>query len=216
MSEILWTELQNKIKDMFSNATMKSFKDVLEKDKNGWNWILSFHNLTTETALIAHTKFIFKLTEDKKELRKKDFLYLKDLNCLYKIVRFDDLESLRDQINEIFTQDIFGKNLLAISQLLVSPEMNINQIFYDKKIEGYSIFNFSYEPKTAIVPCQNFMMEFKFNINNLYDVQLTIRKEKDFKIIFKYGESIEEHYEKDLIVLPSLIVTYVQKNFKNK
>jgi hypothetical protein len=215
MSEILWTDLQTKIKDIFENATMIDFKDVLEKDKNGWNWILSFQNLRTDTALIAHTKFIFKLNEEKTELRKNDFLYLKDLNCLYKIVKFDDLESLRDQIHEIFTQDLFGDNLLAISELLVSPEMNINQVFYDRKIEGYSIFNFAYEPKAAIVPCQDFMMEFEFNVNNKYDITLTIRKEDDFHITFKHGEDIEEHNEEDLKKLTELIVIYVQKNIES-
>lgn len=214
MSNILWSDLQQKIKQIFENSTMKDFKDVLEKDKNGWNWILSFQNLRTETALIAHTKFIFKLNNDKKELRKNEFLYLKDLNCLYKIVKFDDLESLKDQINEIFMQDIFGENLLSISELLVSPEMNINQKFYDRKIDGYSVFNFSYEPKSPLVACQDFMMEFEFNINNQYDISLTIRKEDKFHITFKHGDEIEEHKEEDLKNLTELIVTYVQKNIE--
>lgn len=216
--KILWTELQKKIKDIFSNAKMKKFKDVLEKDANGWNWILSFHNLETIEAMVVHTKFIFKLTEDKQNIRKNEFLYLKDMDCLYKIVSFKDLEDLRNQISEILSQDLFGENMLAVSQFMISPAMTMNQFFYDKKIQGYSIYDFQYEPKIAIVPCQELKLEFKFNVNNIDDVDMVIEKIKDenFKITFYHNQEENEVFTKSLKNLKNEVGTYIQKNLETK
>lgn len=213
-NKLLWTELQKKIKDIFSNTKVKKFKDVLEKDKNGWNWILSFHNLYGENYLIVHTKFIFKLTEDKQNIRKNEFLYLKDMDCLYKIVNFVDLEDLRNQINEILMQDLFGENMLAISQFMISPAMTMNQHFYDKKIQGYSVFDFQYEPKIAITPCQELKLEFKFNVNNNNDVDMVIEKikDKDFMITFYHNGEETEVHTKTLKNLIGEVATYIQKN----
>lgn len=213
-NKILWTELQKKIKDIFSEAKMKKFKDVLEKDVNGWNWILSFHNLETIEALVVHTKFIFKLTDDKTKIRKNEFLYLKDMDCLYKIVSFSDLEDLRNQINEILRQDLFGENMLAISQFMISPAMTMNQFFYDKKINNYSIYDFQYEPKVAITPCQELKLEFKFNVNNKDDVDMNIEKikEQDFKITFYHNNDKHEIHTKSLKNLKDEVGTYIQKN----
>ena len=217
-NKILWTELQKKIQDIFSNAEVKKFKDVLEKDINGWNWILSFHNLVGENYIIIHTKFIFKLTEDKKNLRKNDFLYLKDIDCLYKIVNFSDLENLRSQIHEILSQDLFGENILSVSQFMISPAMTLNQHFYDKNIEGYSIFDFQYDPKIAITPCQELKLEFKFNVNNIDDVDMVIEKIKDgdFKISFYHNKNEKTTHIKSLKNLKEEVGTYIQKNLEKK
>ena len=217
-NKILWTELQKKIKDIFSNAKVKKFADILEKDKNGWNWILSFHNLTTDNAIVIHTKFIFKLTEDKMNLRKNDFLYLKDMDCLYKIVSFKDLEDLRNQINEILVQDLFGENMLAISQFMISPAMTMNQHFYDKKLQGYSVFDFQYEPKIAIAPCQELKLEFKFNVNNNDDIDMVIEKikDEDFKITFYHNKEEVVKHTKSLKNLAAEVSTYIQKNLEKQ
>ena len=187
--KIKWVELQERIKLIFTNAKVKSFKDVLEKDSNGWNWILNFEDLRTETALIVHTKMIFKLDDTQEYLRKLDFLYLKDINCLYKIIKFESLGDLENIIFDIINQDMFGKNLMALSDFLIEPEFNINQYFYKNKIENVSVFTFEYLPKKTIIPCQDLEFNFKFNINNTQDVHLRIKKinKEKYKLIFTYS-----------------------------
>ena len=187
--DIKWVELQSRIKLIFDGDKMRNFNDILEKDINGWNWILNFEDLRTDDALIIHTKLIFKLDKNKEFLRKLDFLYLKDINCLYKIIKFESLGDLERIIKQILSENLFGKNLMAISKFLYEPENNINKYFYDNKIEGYSVFSFEYLPEKTIIPCQDLEFNFKFNVNNTQDIGMKIKKvnKEDFNIIFTYN-----------------------------
>jgi hypothetical protein len=202
--KISWIDLQERIKLIFSGDKVRLFKDILEKDTNGWNWILNFDDLRTDKALIVHTKMIFKLSPDQKFLRKLDFLYLKDINCLYKVIRFDDLGDLENSIKLILNDNLFGKNLLAISELLIEPEININKYFFDNRIEKYSIFSFDYTPVKVVIPCQKLEFNFKFNVNNTQDVEMKIKKsgKEKFNIIFSYNSEkwITEQHELNNLV----------------
>jgi hypothetical protein len=185
---IKWVDVQKMIKHIFSTSKMRNFKDVLEKDVKGWNWVLDFEDLRTDTSLIIHTKFIFKLDEKKEFLRKLDFLYLKDINCLYKIVSFDSSGHLENSIKEILNKNLFGENLMSLSQFLIEPDRNMNQYFYEHNIKGVSIFSFIYEPFKEIVPCQDMEFNFKINVNNVYEIKMKILKKKKgvFDIIYSH------------------------------
>lgn len=187
-TNIKWVDLQKRIKTIFSDSKTRSFEDILEKDENGWNWILDFEDLRTNNALIIHTKMIFKLDAKQENLRAMNFLYLKDINCIYKIVKFDSLGDLEDAINEIINQDMFGENLMAISEFLIEPEVSINKYFFDNKIEGFSVFSFQYTPVKNIIPCQKLEFNFSFNVNNTQDVKMSIKKirKEKFNIIFTF------------------------------
>ncbi len=209
--KIKWVDLQKTIELIFQGAKLRTFKDVLEKDGNGWNWILNFEDLRTDTALIVHTKMIFKLDDSKQYLRKLNFLYLKDINCLYKIVQFSSLGGLETTIKNILNKDMFGKNLMAISDFLIEPEQNINKYFYENKKEGVSIFSFIYTPIKAIVACQNLEFNFKFNINNTQDVEMQIKKvsKEKFKIIFTYSGEKWETEQSELNNLVEVVGKFV-------
>lgn len=216
MENIKWVDLQNRIKILFSNSKVRKYDDILEKDVNGWNWILSFDDLRTDTSLIIHTKFIFKLTDNKEFLRKNDFLYLKDLNCLYKIIRFDDLDEFEKSILKILKDNLFGNNLLELSKLLVEPEITINDYFFKQKMNNFSVFSFEYKPDNDIQPCQDLKLDFSFNINGSTDIIMKIIKEKKgkYNIIFTFGGKswITELSElKDLV---DLIYSFVKKNLR--
>lgn len=187
MEDIKWVELQNNIKLLFSSFKMRSFNDVVEKDVNGWNWILNFEDLRTESSLIIHTKFIFKLDKSKEKLRKLEFLYLKDLNCIYKIIKFDDFEELNKIILKILKEDLFGVNLKSLNEFLIEPERNINSYLFEHDIKDKSVFLFEYKTEKTVVPCQKIELNFNFNINNTIDVDMKIKKIKTdkFKVIFK-------------------------------
>jgi hypothetical protein len=209
-----WVELQEKIKIIFEDTHMHRFKAVVEKDKNGWNWILNFHKLTNDSTLIIHTRLIFKLDDSQTNLRSLEFLYLYDLNCKYKLVKFANLDDLESKINGIFSENKFGQNILVLSDLMVSPEQSINKYFYENKIEGYSVYEFDYHPEFVVIPCQKLSMDFKFNVNNKNDVTLDLRKENSqkFKLTFKHLDKSEVIELDDLSSLVKTIGLYIERN----
>lgn len=215
--KIKWVDLQQTIKMIFEGAKVRTFKDVLEKDGNGWNWILNFEDLRTENALIVHTKMIFKLDESQEFLRVLNFLYLKDINCLYKIVKFTSLGDLEATIKEILNQDMFGKNLMAISEFLIEPEVSINKYFYENKKEGFSIFSFQYTPIKVIVPCQELEFNFVFNVNNTEDVEMKIKKigKEKFNIIFSYSGDKWETQQEELNNLSEVVGKFVSEKLNS-
>jgi hypothetical protein len=209
--KIKWLDLQKMIKLIFETSKMRSFKDVIEKDVNGWNWVLDFEDLRTDTSLIIHTKFIFKLDDKKEFIRKNDFLYLKDINCLYKIVSFESLGDLENTIKKILNDNMFGNNLMRLSEFLIEPEVNINKYFYENDIKGISVFSFMYEPVKEIVPCQDMEFNFKININNTDIIKMRILKKKKglFEIIFTHNEESWIIKQENLENLTEIVCKFV-------
>lgn len=183
---IKFIELQEMIKSYFLDAKVRNFKDTIEKDVNGYNWVLSFYDLRTPKCLIAHTRFIFKLDENKENIRKNDFLYLKDLNCVYKIIKFEDISNLELIINKILVENMFGNNIVELSKFLTEPETLVNNILYDKKIKDKSLFTCEYLPNSVVIPCQKLEFNFKLNIDGKEEIDMLIKKENknDFEFIF--------------------------------
>ncbi len=215
MSAIKWVDLQKAIKHIFSESEIRKFKDVVQKDGNGYNWYLSFHDLRTRESIVIHTKMIFKLTEDQETLRKNEFLYLKDINCKYEIVSFNNLGELETVINEILTQNMFGDDIVSLSEFLIEPERNINSYFSDKNIEGYTVFEFEYFPNESIVACQDILFEFDFNVNNNQDVKLVVKKNKMYEYKFKTGGKVYTIRKNDLTDIHNTIGEFIQKYLNN-
>jgi hypothetical protein len=213
-----WVDVQERINIIFDTSRIQKMDTVLEKDKNGWNWILTFHRIETETTKILHTKFIFKLDEDKKKLRASHFLYLFDLNCKYHVIRFNDLTDMDTKIRRILLQpnQYFGHNLQALNDFIVSPAQAVNNYLYKKNVTDLSIFAFDYAPEEVIVPCQKLELPFKFNIDNRYDVMLVIKKVKDekFNLTFDYQSETETVALDDLTNLVGAVGEYIKRTLK--
>lgn len=214
---IKWVELQKKIHEIFGDSEVRKFKDVVTKDVNGYNWILSFHDLRDRNSIIIHTNFIFKLSEDKQTLRKNEFLYLKDINCLYEIVSFDNLGELEAVINEILVQNMFGQDIINLSEFIIEPERLINNVFTTKNIEGYTIFDFQYYPSKAIGQCQDTIFEFDFNVNNNQEVKLKLKKidKNSYKFKFETGGKIYTTSKSDITNMAETIALFTQKYLDN-
>jgi hypothetical protein len=217
MSTIKWVELQKTIQEIFTDSEVRKFKDVVTKDGNGYNWILSFHDLRDRNSIVIHTNLIFKLSEDKQTLRKNEFLYLKDINCLYEIIKFENLGELEAVINEILIQNMFGQDIISLSEFIIEPERLINNTFATENIEGYTVFEFEYYPSQAIGQCQDTIFEFDFNVNNNQDVKLKIRKEGKSKYKFKFesGGKIYSTTTSSLDDIAKTISLFIQKYLDN-
>ena len=216
MKKITWEALQTTFKAIFKDAKMKDSKDVLEKDPNGWNWIVKFDMLENPTSLILHTKFIFKLDSTQKYLRANEFFYLSDLNCKYRFQRFTDLANLAELINNILMNDRFGKNLLAVSEFMISPSKAVNKYFYEHEVNSLSVYDADFKPQVNFVPCKSFKMHFKFNINNKHDITMVIQqdsKDGDFNLHFTSGKEKETVTVEDLTTLAKSVAAYAQRKF---
>jgi hypothetical protein len=213
-----WTELQERINIIFDTTRIQKMDSVMEKDKNGWNWILTFHRIETETTKILHTKFIFKLDEKKTKLRASHFLYLYDLNCKYHVIRFNDLTEMDTKIRRILLQpnEYFGKNLAILNDFIISPAQAVNNYLYKKEITDLSIFAFDYAPEEIVVPCQKLELRFKFNVDNRHDVMLLIKKTEDAKytLTFEHQEESEQVILDDLTNLVGAIGEYIKRTLR--
>lgn len=210
MSDIKWGDLQEKIKFIFSTSQVKHFDDKIDDDVNGYNWILSFQELRNEMTIILHTKLIFKIDKDKKYLRKNEFLYLYDLNCKYRIVKFDSLTDLENIIFRIMRDNTFSDDMVSLSEFLIEPEIIINEYFRKEEIDGITIFELRYIPSN-LMNCNDMELLFKGNINNSTDFNLTIKKDKDFIITLTYEGSTYNKTIKDLSDLSNSIGSLFKK-----
>lgn len=206
-NKIEYVELQKVIKDYFKDAKVKKFKNSLSKDPNGYNWVITFHELRTDSALICYTKFIFKLDKDKKYVRKTEFLYLRDLPNKYRIVKYNDLNDIKKILDDILTQNMFGEYTTEISEFLSEPERHINNYFSSKEIFEYSVFDFQYIPNEKD---KSFVMYFKMNINNNIDVDVKLTISDKIDLTFKHADKY-----KKVSCIPSDIVevfaNYIQE-----
>lgn len=205
-----FVELQKTIKTIFSDSQVKLFKDFVVKDKNGYNWVLHFHELRTINSLIFHTRFIFKLDDQKKNLRVDDFLYLKDIPNTYSIIKFSSLGDLQNIMNDILSQNNFGINSKTLNELLIQPEIDINNYLSTKNITGYTVFGFEYLPLIA----EN-KFKFKLNVNNNQDFEMIIQnKDNKFNISFNHKGKIITTQTEDLKNIIEIIANFIIKNME--
>ena len=88
-----------------------------------------------------------------------------------------------------------------LSDFIEAPAMFINYYMRRAKITEYSIFDVEYQPKFKTTPCDKTTFDFKININNNYNMELSIYKidrpsddEEDnvdtYKFQFKFMDEI--------------------------
>ena len=67
-------------------------------------------------------------------------------------------------------------DLQILSDFIESPAMFLNYYLKRSKITDYSVFNVKYEPKFKTTPCDQVTFDFDINVNNSYNIFLSIRK----------------------------------------
>ena len=102
----------------------------------------------------------------------------------------------------------FGEDLQILSDFVEAPAMFLNYYMRRAKITDYSIFEVQYQPKFKTTPCDKTTFDFKININNNYDVELTIWK-------VERGEEEEVDAYKYQFKFMDEIVTFETDTLKN-
>jgi hypothetical protein len=190
--------------------------------------VISIQGLETEDVSIIHTKFIFKVDLDKRNLIENTFIYLYDINCVYHKIEFSNVVDLREKIEDIIESNNFGQDLQILSDFIEAPAMFLNYYMRRAKITDYSIFEVDYQPKFKTQPCDETTFDFKININNNYDMELSISKvdkseeeELDtYRYQFRFMDEIET-FETDTLknlhfFIGDHVAKILDKKLKNK
>ena len=196
-------EIENMFKEFFDaeDGKVSSVETVYEtpKDEDFLKLVISLHGLNTENSTIIHTKFIFKVDSGKKSLIENSFIYLYDINCIYHKIEFDNVIDLKEKIEDIINSGDFGEDIQILSDFIEAPAMFLNYYMKRAKITDYSVFDVEYSPKFKTTPCHQTTFDFKANINNNYNIELSIWKieadseeEMDkYKFQFKFMDEIK-------------------------
>jgi hypothetical protein len=197
------SEIEQVFKDVFQDEDGKvgSVESVYELSlkEDFYKLVISIQNISTTDTSIIHTKFLFKVDLDKKNIIEDNFLYLFDINCIYHKVDFKNIVDLKKRINDIIESNDFGQDIQILSDFIEAPAMFLNYYMKRAKITEYSVFDVEYEPKFKTTPCDETTFDFKININNNYNFDLSISKkesqDKDepdiYKFQFKFLDEIE-------------------------
>ena len=190
--------------------------------------VISIHGLRSEDMSIIHTKFIFKTDINKRELVDDSFIYLYDINCVYHKIDFDNVIDMKQQIEDIIKSNDFGEDLQILSDFIQAPAMFLNYYMRREEITDWSIFDVEYQPKFKTTPCDKTTFDFKINVNNNYDMELSIQKiESDdeetttsYKFQFRFMDEIET-VENDTLqnvhfFIGSNIASILDRKLKNK
>ena len=135
---------------------------------------------------------------------------------------------MKKKIEDIIESKNFGEDLQILSDFIEAPSMFLNYYMRRSKITDYSIFDVEYEPKFKTTPCDKTTFDFNININNNYDMELSIHKidrveeeELDtYKFQFKFMDEIET-FETDTIknvhfFIGDHIAKILDRKLKNK
>lgn len=227
------SEVEQIFKDIFDeeNGVVKSIETVYETPTSEGDFlklIISLHGLTLEDVSIIHTKFIFKVDSQKRQLESDSFIYLYNINCNYHRVEFESIFDMKKKVEDIIQSNDFGKDMQILSDFIEAPSMFLNYYMRRSEITDYSIFNVIYEPKFKTTPCKDTTFDFEININNNYTMNLSIRKveaqeedEQDvYKFQFKFMDEIET-VKTDMLhnihfFIGSNIAKILDKKLKNK
>lgn len=176
-------QIDDTIREIFTDKLVKSVSTVYEKSDNFYKLIISIHGLELDDTIIIHTKLIFPTNLEKTGLINNKFSYLKNLGCGYKYVEFeeDNIEDLKEKIMDILNSNDFDEELRDLSEFLSnSPDSRINQYLYQKGVEKISVHEVKYNPKFKINPCGDTTYDFDLNIDNNYEVGVSIKRKEPF------------------------------------
>lgn len=175
-------DLETTFKEIFEaeRGLVQSIETVFELsgDKSFYKLVISIHGLSIEDTLIIHTKFIFKTNLEKNKLIENSFIYLYDINCEYHKVDFRNIIDLRKKIEDIIESNEFGTDLQILSDFIEAPSMFLNYYLKRARITNYSIYDVKYDPKFKTLPCSQITFDFKINVNNAYDISVSIQKKE--------------------------------------
>ena len=196
------SEVETIFKEVFEeeDGRVSSVETVFElsEKEDFYKMVISIQNLITEDVIIIHTKFIFKVDLDKINVIDNSFIYLYEINCVYEKRSFDNAVDLKQRIEDIIESRDFGEDLVILSDFIEAPAMFLNYYLRRDNITDYSVYDVEYEPKFKTTPCDRTTFDFKINVNNNYEIDLSISKKNptkddEFDTYYFHFRFLDEH-----------------------
>lgn len=213
-------QIDETIKEVFDTSKVKNVDTVYEKTNGDFlKLVISLHGLTFEDTVIVHTKFIFKTNLEKTGLVDNVFVYLYDLKCVYKQVKFDSdsTDDLKTKLIDIINSNMFGNDLQSLSEFMEQPATRINHYLNQKGVEDFSVYTVDYDPKFKMMPCEDMAFDFTINVNEQHEFDLNIDKQDEiFKLTFKFMDEIEIIDAESLSNLSGIVGEQLMKMLKNR
>jgi hypothetical protein len=180
-------------------------------------------------TIIVNNKEITLTNDNVIKKSNLSFIYLYDINCVYHQMDFKSVIDLKEKVLDIIESKDFGEDLQILSDFIEAPAMFLNYSMRRHKITDYSIFDVEYQPKFKTTPCDKTTFDLKVNINNYYNMDLSISKvdrneEEDevdsYKFQFRFMDEIET-LESDTLsnvhyFIGSNLAKLLDKKLKNK
>lgn len=178
-------QVDEAMREVFNDTLVKSVDTVYEKSDNDYyKLVFSIHGIELDDTIIIHTKFIFPVNKEKTGLINNKFSYLKNLGCGYDYVEFekDSLSDLKESLLEILNSNNFDEELRDLSDFLSNgPDSRINNYLYTREIEKISVHEVKYNPRFKMRPCSESTFNFDLNVNNTYDIHVSIKRNEPYK-----------------------------------
>lgn len=183
-------EIEKVFKEVFDDTKVSSVKTLYDEKDGGIKLIISVNNLFYDETNIIYTKFIFDIDETKQILKEKKLFYLYDINCNFKEIVFSDTDELKSKLYDILNKEKFGDELKTLSDINVHMTSKTNEWLGDNNIDTISIYSIKYQPLVDNISCDSLFFRFSINIEDLYLIELNIRKNEDgeFKLSFNKGD----------------------------
>lgn len=209
-------QIDSAFRTLLADAKVQLMDSVYElsDDKKFYKLVFSIHSLDVEkddnfNTTILHTKFIFRVDLNKKQLIENSFWYLKDINCIYSKVEFSDYVGFVEPIEEIISEENFGEDIKSLSYFMANaPASSINDFFVKSKTTLFTVTGVDYNPSFKMTPCEDVTFDFDIDINTgEYEITLSLKKNEDGGFTFYYHilDSIEEFETADIEQLAQTI-----------
>lgn len=198
-------EIDDAIKQVFDSFEAMDIKTTYEQEGDKYKLVVFFNKLYSEDSQVLYTKLIFLVDDEKVNLTKNSFLYLYDINCIYRSVEFDDIDDFKIKIKSIFERERFGEDSKILTKFMEYPATLINDWLSKNKVTDINVRNVRYSPKIDVIPCKYLSFDFKLSVNNI-EIQLLITKEgkDDYRYEFVFPK---ENVKVNKIDLKDLIET---------
>ena len=198
-NKITIRDIEAAIKDAMKGSEIQFSDSVYEEKEGVLRLIIFFNKLFSANNVVLYTKLLFVVDKNKEFIEPNKegqnfFKYLSDINCVYKMKIFDDINDFKTQWGNVIKNNEFGDNIKILSEFIKQPSFIVNEWFNKNDIKDISLTGFKYEPKMKVMPCKSLSFHFVMNINTSEEVELFIKKEgkNDFVLTFKInGKNID-------------------------
>lgn len=206
-------EIDDVIKEIFDHMEALDISTVYEKDDENYKLVIFLSKFYLNDVKILYTKLIFPIDSEKVNLIKKSFLYLYDINCIYRNVDFKDIYDFKEKLKSIIKEEKFGQSIKILSEFMKYPTNLINDWFSRQKIDNINVKNIDYSPKIKILPCKYLSFDFNIYVNNM-EISLIITKEgkNNFRYEFIYPKKRDKIEKIDLTDMVQTIGISLKNN----